>query len=107
MMGPGDEVICVGTPCVCKCGSLEPDRAHGHPDYRDPVEGQHYVVGKIGGGWCEGCATPVPCLSPVGREKLGCPPPYSWPMIWFRPLEYEEDAVVVRAGVTLPVKVPA
>jgi hypothetical protein len=105
MMGPGDEVICVGTPCVCKCASLP--RGLGHDEYRDPVEGQHYVVGKVGDGWCDGCATPVPCLTPVGRERLGCPPPYSWPMAWFRPLEYEEDAVIVRAGVTLPVRVPA
>ena len=90
-MSPGDEVVCVGTPCVCVCGDMGLVRGLDHPRYRDPVEGQHYVVGKVGMGMCDRCHTEIALMTPCGRERLGVPPPYAWPQEWFRLLRYDEE----------------
>lgn len=99
-MNPGDEVVCIGISQPCPCRPLP-----NHPVYRFPVVGQHYIVEKAAEGYCDGCASSQPCMTPVGRVHHGVPPPFAWLQAWFRPLEYDEDAAVTEAGVSLPVRI--
>lgn len=98
-MGPGDEVVCVGVERQCPhCGISYSDSR----EYPLPEVGHHYVVRRAAEGACVGCGHHHPVIRTVGCPL---PPPYAWPMSWFRPLEYTEDQHVADAGVTLPVRI--
>jgi hypothetical protein len=97
-MGPGDEIICIGTSPFCPTCPAEPFR------FRMPEVGRHYIVEMVGYCWCGSCRQVRPGLRSVGS---GMSLLQGWPQHWFRPLEYEEDAHIVDAGVTLPIRVPA
>jgi hypothetical protein len=85
-MGPGDEIICIGTSPFCPNCPAEPFR------FRMPEVGRHYIVEMVGYCWCGSCRQVRPGLRSVGSGMS---------------LEYEEDAHIVDAGVTLPIRVPA
>lgn len=98
----GDEVICVGNELQCRC-RVHDRTPHRPPEYRDPEIGRHYIVAHVGMGGCVGCGMELPLMTPVGRDRLGCPRPYGWLRQWFRPLEHDEEPEKLEVPVRTPV----